>query len=182
MKVWKWVVVYIKGKKISYKGFYKISNFGQVKSVERYRKGPKGPQIVKKKILKQIISSMGYPVVNLSKHSKTHRFEIHLLVLGAFVGRCPEGLEARHLDDNKLNNYLENLRWGTHKQNCEDKVKNGNSTRGEKNARSVLTESQVRKIRKLSPRFTKSQLGKRFRVSWHTIRNIVDRKQWGWLE
>lgn len=51
---------------------------------------------------------------------------IHQLVLEAFVGACPEGMEARHFPDRDTsNNRLENLRWATHQQNIDDKKFHG---------------------------------------------------------
>lgn len=42
------------------------------------------------------------------------------LILEAFVGPRPPGLEACHNDGNPLNNRLGNLRWDTHESNMED--------------------------------------------------------------
>lgn len=49
---------------------------------------------------------------------------VHSLVLEAFTGPCPEGMEARHLDDNPTNNRLENLVWGTRSENSQDAIRN----------------------------------------------------------
>ncbi len=46
---------------------------------------------------------------------------LHVAVLEAFVGPCPEGHEAAHGDGNKHNNALNNLRWATHAENIADK-------------------------------------------------------------
>jgi hypothetical protein len=50
---------------------------------------------------------------------------VHHLVLEAFVGPCPPGLQTLHRDDDKKNNRLDNLIWGTPKQNRADMHKNG---------------------------------------------------------
>lgn len=50
---------------------------------------------------------------------------IHHLVLEAFVGPRPEGMEALHYDDDPTNNVLWNLRWGTPSENHFDRVRNG---------------------------------------------------------
>lgn len=54
---------------------------------------------------------------------KSHR--VHRLVMEAFVGPCPEGLEVRHLDDDPDNNHLVNLVYGTRSENLLDRVANG---------------------------------------------------------
>lgn len=49
------------------------------------------------------------------------RYAIHTLVLEAFVGPCPEGLDCcRHLDGDSYNNHVENLCWGTDSENAKD--------------------------------------------------------------
>lgn len=50
---------------------------------------------------------------------------IHQLVMAAFVGAIPEGLEVRHLDGDPSNNALTNLRYGTHSENMLDAVRHG---------------------------------------------------------
>jgi len=53
---------------------------------------------------------------------------VHRLVLTAFTGPCPTGLEACHFPDtNPSNNYLENLRWDTRSANQKDAVRSGTS-------------------------------------------------------
>lgn len=82
---------------------------------------------------------------------------VHVLVLEAFVGPCPEGMECCHWDGDPSNNRLDNLRWDTPKANHADSVRHGtavfapgtSSTRGEGNPSSKLTEDQVREIDRL---------------------------------
>lgn len=50
---------------------------------------------------------------------------VHHLVLEAFVGPCPPGLMARHMDDDPANNNLSNLCWGSRSENSFDAVRNG---------------------------------------------------------
>lgn len=55
---------------------------------------------------------------------------VHRLVLEAFVGPCPSGMECRHFPDSDTrNNSLENLSWGTHVQNIADKNVHGTARR-----------------------------------------------------
>lgn len=64
----------------------------------------------------------GYAKVDL--HGVTRR--VHVLVLEAFVGPKPFGMEACHRNDVKLDNRVENLYWGDRQANMLDKVANGN--------------------------------------------------------
>jgi hypothetical protein len=50
---------------------------------------------------------------------------VHHLVLEAFVGPCPAGQQARHLNDMGEDNRLVNLAWGTLADNRDDARKNG---------------------------------------------------------
>lgn len=68
------------------------------------------------------------------------------LILSAFIGHRPEGQLARHLNDIKNDDRLENLAWGTQKQNKDDELRNGNRVQGERHHNKKLTETQVREI------------------------------------
>lgn len=48
------------------------------------------------------------------------RKKVHHLVMEAFVGPRPDGLETRHLNNNPEDNRLENLAYGTRSQNVLD--------------------------------------------------------------
>ncbi len=89
---------------------YEVSNLGRVKSLKR-----KTPLI-----LSPSSDGSGYLGVNLSVNNiQTYR-RIHRLVALAFIGPCPNGLEACHNDGNNKNNRLDNLRYDTHKANMQE--------------------------------------------------------------
>ena len=50
---------------------------------------------------------------------------VDYMVLETFVGPRPEGHEVLHANDDQSDNRLENLRWGTHVENCQDRTQNG---------------------------------------------------------
>jgi hypothetical protein len=61
----------------------------------------------------------------LFRDGRRTRCQIHLLVLEVFVGPRPSPKHvARHLDDDKTNNALSNLTWGTRSENAHDSVRN----------------------------------------------------------
>lgn len=65
-------------------------------------------------------------MVSLSKAGNARSYKVHQLVLEAFDGVCPPGLECRHLDGNRFNNsWPDNLEWGTSSQNNLDRTKHG---------------------------------------------------------
>jgi hypothetical protein len=65
-----------------------------------------------------------YSVI-LRRNGESHSKRVYRLVLEAFSGPCPPGLEACHKDDDQTNNFLSNLYWGTHESNCADRSRNG---------------------------------------------------------
>lgn len=88
----------------------------------------------------------GYKLVVLRSGVVKRTLSVHRLVLVAFVGPRPDGCQARHLDGNKDNNSLSNLRWGTAKENCADKERHGRALIGERNHQAKLTLWQAREI------------------------------------
>ena len=59
------------------------------------------------------------------RDGKIWRVRVHRLVLEAFVGPAPDGMDGCHRDDDKDNNTLDNLYWGTRAENMADQVRNG---------------------------------------------------------
>ena len=114
------------------------------------------------------------------------RHLIHRLVLLAFVGSCPEGMECRHFPDrDSTNNRLGNLQWGTRSDNHRDAFFHGTAClKGERSGRSKLTEDEVRLIRKFYKKreVTLQSLADRFGVGIVAIHGIVHRKTWGHVE
>lgn len=92
----------------------------------------------------------GYYKVTLctGARGKTKNVKLHKLILLAFVGPCPPGMEACHdPDPNPANNHVENLRWDTRKGNMVDrKLAGGFNHVGVKNNRAKLTVDDVRQI------------------------------------
>lgn len=68
------------------------------------------------------IGTTGYLSVNLRWGGSKRNVAVHRLVLETFVGPCPPGMECRHVPDfDPANNRLDNLQWGTPKENQNDK-------------------------------------------------------------
>lgn len=99
-----------------YEQIYSISSIGRIRSAKR--NGSRGG------LLRGNIESHGYRRVLLCVGGTKKQAFIHQLVALAFFGPCPEGQEVRHLDDNKLNNTIANLAYGTKKENRKDSYEN----------------------------------------------------------
>lgn len=94
-------------------------------------------------------SSGEYRDITLCDGGRQIRKKIHHIVLEAFVGPCPPGLECRHKDGNRNNNSTGNIEWATHVENCADRVLHGTSPRCEKGGSSKLKIADVREILRL---------------------------------
>lgn len=110
-----------------YEGWYEASDHGRVRSLDRVITQRNGNTYrLKGKILSPTMSSHGYYGVGIGKNGQRETRTVHSLVMEAFVGPYPEqGMEIRHLDGNKLNCHLSNLRYGTCSENQEDKLAHG---------------------------------------------------------
>lgn len=114
-----------------WEGFYEVSDDGQVKSLERVVPHPRwGTMRMKERTLKPGIDGNGYPSVVLHGNGRRFSAKVHRLVLLAFVGPCPEGMEGCHWDDDKINNTVGNLRWAPRSENIRDQVRNGRHIMG----------------------------------------------------
>lgn len=107
---------------------------------------------------------------------------VHRLVLLAFVGPCPDGLQGRHLDGNPKNNNLSNLRYGTRLENAADAIRHGATARGERNGCAKLTREQVLDLRDdADDGMTCDQLAAKYGVTRTTANLAARRINWGWL-
>lgn len=139
---------------------HEISNLGRVR---RY--------------LEPFLMSNGYPHVSLG--SKTKRRYLHQLVLEAFVGRRESGQVIRHLDGDKTNARLDNLRYGSYEENYADLVEHGGGNRGSRHGLAKLTDEQAGEIRR---RFLDAEevqnLADEFEVSVRLVRMIGRGERW----
>lgn len=110
---------------IGWEGLYEVSDHGRVRSLARTVAFGTRTRVVPPTVLKHGKTTQGKPQVHLSGNGRKKVREVHILVLEAFVGQCPQGLEACHENDVADDNRLENLRWDTHSANESDKVRNG---------------------------------------------------------
>lgn len=112
------------------------------------------------------------------KGSKSVRRKVHRLVMGAFHGDCPEGLQVGHLDGNPMNNNLANLKYVTIKENAEHRIQHGTNNQGSRQWKAKLTEDQVRLIRALAPTISKFKIAKQFSITESNVIAILKRKTW----
>lgn len=153
---------------VGLESLYLVSDEGRVMSVRRgrivggFRKG-KCP----------------YVWVSMTRRDQERRAMIQHLVLEAFVGPRPPGMECRHLNGNPIDNRLENLAWGTPLENSADKILHGTSRRGSAHHAAKLTEAQIVEIRAMVLGGAKGcDVADLFGVSRASVSRIVNGMTW----
>ena len=170
-EIWKFVA--------GYEGIYSISDWGRVKRHATVVKNGNGPMRLPARDLKPI-SSGGYLLISLWKDNRGKMHRIHRLVARAFLGESD--LSVDHINGERTDNRLENLRYCTLAANTRLQHKAGRMTfvRGEQNGKAKLTEDTVREARRLLasgifPREVGAILG----VSKGAIRELRAGRTWG---
>jgi hypothetical protein len=115
-----------------------------------------------------------------SSDGRTWQARLNRLVLIAFIGPPFEGAHACHRNGDNQDNRLENLYWGTAKENAQDKKRCGTHATGEKVNRSKLKRKQVAEMKELHAGggWTYDQLGEKYRVNGSTVWRAINGKTW----
>ncbi len=168
------------------KGFpgYRVGTDGSVWT--RHQVGCRGGIGNEWRRLQPWTSAAGYKMVALKdpKDSRAgslcfRKKYIHRLLLEAFVGPRPPGMQCCHWDGNPANNDLTNLRWDTTRGNSADGIRLGRSTRGSRHPGAKLTEADIPEIRKLRRSgVSPFKIAAQFGVCYGTIRHVVIGKYW----
>lgn len=111
--------------------------------------------------------------------------DVHRLVCEEEYGPPPSSKhEAAHSCTNGRSGCVakRHLRWATSKENGDDMVSHGNSTRGEKHPNGKLSKDDVLAIRQLADSTTHAALALRFGISRANVSMIVSRRTWAWLD
>ena len=112
-----------------YAGLYEVSGDGAVRSLDRdeiITGSRAGVRRRRGRTLRQFtLKTSPYLCVRLSKDGIARTRTVHTLVLEAFSGPCPEGMESRHLNGRHRDNAAANLAWGTPSENTQDQVLHG---------------------------------------------------------
>jgi len=152
---------------------YQVSSRGRVRSNTSWTNGG---------LLKTALSGKGpakYLCVSLVRHGRSFTRLVHQLVLEAFRGPRPANAVSRHLDGDHMNCRVNNLAWGTRKENMADRRRHGRGADGERNVRAKLTLAQVLDIRKRAlTRGDMKQLALTLGVRPRTIQNILNGRRW----
>ena len=94
-----------------YDGLYQVSSWGRVKNSRTDM------------VLKGVKDKDGYLRIGLYKNGK-RIYRVHRLVAQAFIPNPENKSQVNHIDENKENNYVENLEWVTAKENLNYGTRN----------------------------------------------------------
>ena len=172
---------------------YEVSNLGRVRSFwfkqgigvgcgTRRRIGANPA------ILKTWSDSGGYAMVTIYApgipRMIPRKVKVAHLVLETFVSTMPDGMLCKHGPKGQNCDFLDNLCWGTAKENMADRVRDGTDERGEKHHFAKLTNEQAREIKfvRLPRGETTKEIAAEFGVSYQSVGDIRAGRTWEWLK
>lgn len=121
-------------------------------------------------------SKYGRQVVVLGRN---HPFHVHRLMLLAFVGDCPVGMEACHNNGNASDNRIDNLRWDTKANNALDLRTHGKK-KGVNHPLAKLNDDIVREIRRrIAGGETQQSVADALGIQRRNVGRVADRTRWG---
>jgi hypothetical protein len=131
----------------------------------------------------------GYLFVTVPFQGRKRNILVHRLILEAFKGPRPPGLECRHLDGNPANNHPDNLQWATHAENMHDtishgtRVKAGQKNQGTQSSNAKLQEGDVIEIRRLRQRgLSLEAIARQFHIGHAAVYKILIGAAWSHVQ
>lgn len=128
--------------------------------------------------LKTSLMSTGYLKVRIcSKLGIIKNLSVHRLVAMVYIPNPNNYPLVMHLDDDKANNKVENLQWGTVSMNTLDAYNKGLLGKGEDHPNAKLSNRQKRRLHRLyyTGKYSHRELAKRFKVVQSTISKALKR-------
>lgn len=104
-------------------GYYQISSNARVKSVERvivYKSGKK--KRINERIMSCCKNNTGYILVQLFKDGVAKNVFVHQLMADAFIPNPHNKPCIDHINTDKTDNRIKNLRWCTYKENKQNVI------------------------------------------------------------
>lgn len=156
---------------------YEISSFGNIVRVVGGPGATAGRKLNPNK-------TRGYLKVQLWSGGVSRQWFLHRLVMLAFVGPCPDGMQVNHIDGNKANPRLENLEYVTPVQNIHHARDFLGAYKGESHGNSKLTDEKVRQIRSMyaEGQHSYGSIASELSIAKATVAGIVKGRSWSHVE
>ena len=160
-----------------YEGLYDVSDLGNVRSHHVSKRPRKNGSL-----LSPGLGTGGHVTVVLYRDKARRSWPVHQLVLLAFEGPRPDGMETLHGPGGNLDNRLVNLSYGTSAQNKADQLRDGVANIGERCGTAKLTSAIVLECRKrYATGETQTALAAEYGISQPTISELVRGTTWAHL-
>ena len=158
---------------------YDVSSLGRIRSNRPWVRGTRQSRLLKPWLLNEVYLAVTLYGDGGAKLKET----LHVLVCEAFHGPRPTPAhEAAHWDGLPTNCRSDNLRWATCVENNADKARHGTKLLGSQLQWAVLTEGDVREIRKLAAEGEDDKsIAAKFGVKFITVQQIRINHSWSWL-
>lgn len=135
---------------IGWEGFYEVSNLGRAKSLARTKRNGKGRVYMPERILKPFPNTQGYLCIDLRREGESHKKTLHRLIASAFIPNPDNKPCIDHIDTNRQNNTVDNLRWCTVLENRHNPISEVKYSKGGMMGKNH-PEKRKRKIRESQP-------------------------------
>lgn len=132
-----------------YERLYQVSSMGGMKSGNRIVRCRNAVRTVRGRVLRQTLTTTGYPRVTLGERQLFKTKQTHRLVALAFLPPIPGKNYVNHKNGIKTDNRVENLEWCTFQENCQHAQDTGlNGARWKSRTIPISTASIVRELRR----------------------------------
>lgn len=149
---------------------YFASNYGRVKNEKTGV------------IYKGHVDNKGYIRISIIENSVRKYRNISRLVCAAFNGKNNEKM-VLHINGNPADNRIENLRYGTAKENYTDAVRHGTNSKGLIHGIAKLKPNEIKTIREeyAAGGITYKQIGDKYGVTACAIFRVIKKDNWKWI-